>query len=303
MLLCLPKSQVGQPIRFKSLSVFPLFLASPGKLEYKLAHEALADKSVVVQEVDEQGSVSNLLVINHNNVPVFFLEGEELVGAKQNRILNTSVLVGPRCNTVIPVSCVEARRWRYHSNFFGTSGSTSPAKLRRALKASVYKSTQKDGTHQSDQPEIWKEVADLHAMHGVQSDTAAMSDAFVAHHQPLDEYRNALKPVEGAAGMAVCVGSQIKAIDIFDKADTCERMWERVLSGIFFDAIAAPDLEASSSVEDVERFISGLRDQKWQSVKAVGEGSEFRTETPRGDLAFALEVDGEVLHGNVLAAK
>jgi len=53
------------------------------------------------------GSVPDLLVDNRGDVRVLFLEGEELIGAKQNRILNTSVLVPAHSKIKIPVSCVE----------------------------------------------------------------------------------------------------------------------------------------------------------------------------------------------------
>ncbi|NUQ65067.1 MAG: hypothetical protein HUU20_21595 [Pirellulales bacterium] len=36
---------------------------------------------------------------------MLFLDGEELAGAKQNRILNASLLVGAKSNIKIPVSC------------------------------------------------------------------------------------------------------------------------------------------------------------------------------------------------------
>ena len=48
-----------------------------------------------------------LRVINGADRPVLLLDGEELVGAKQNRVLNTSVLVAKGARLDIPVSCVE----------------------------------------------------------------------------------------------------------------------------------------------------------------------------------------------------
>ncbi len=53
-----------------------------------------------------------LRFVNHCERPVLLLDGEELVGAKQNRILNLTVLVPAHQTIVIPVSCVEAGRWR-----------------------------------------------------------------------------------------------------------------------------------------------------------------------------------------------
>jgi hypothetical protein len=46
-----------------------------------------------VTEVSEAGSVPFLQVANGADRPLLLLDGEELIAAKQNRILNTTVLV------------------------------------------------------------------------------------------------------------------------------------------------------------------------------------------------------------------
>ena len=46
-----------------------------------------------VTEVSEAGSVPFIQVANRADRPLLLLDGEELIGAKQNRILNTTVLV------------------------------------------------------------------------------------------------------------------------------------------------------------------------------------------------------------------
>ena len=52
-----------------------------------------------------------LVVENPLDERVLLYDGEELVGAKQNRILNVSVLVEAKSTLTIPVSCVEQGRW------------------------------------------------------------------------------------------------------------------------------------------------------------------------------------------------
>src|SRR5271168_2701414 len=135
-----PGIRVGNPICHESLTVFPLFAEPSGQVDYLLSDEALQAGSVMVQEVSEGGSVPDLLVENSGDIRVLFLEGEELVGAKQNRILNTSILLPAHSKTKIPVSCVERGRWGYRSRQFGSSGRHSSSKLRHSLKSSVTES-------------------------------------------------------------------------------------------------------------------------------------------------------------------
>lgn len=103
--------RVGEPVRFQSLSVFPLFDGEHTPVEYLLSDEGIGSGSVTVEEVSEAGSVPDLLVENKGDVRVLFLEGEQLIGAKQNRVLNTSVLIAAHSKIKIPVSCVEQGRW------------------------------------------------------------------------------------------------------------------------------------------------------------------------------------------------
>ena len=105
-----PEIRVGQGIRHEALSVFPLLTDTDSSLEYLLSDEALGNDLIAVTEVSEAGSVPDLLVENKGDTRVLFLEGEELVGAKQNRMLNTTILVAARSKTRIPVSCVEQGR-------------------------------------------------------------------------------------------------------------------------------------------------------------------------------------------------
>ena len=82
----------GPPVQYENLTVHGLFAPPSGPRVTTLV-EALRAGLAEVTEVDEQGRVSELLVKNNGGLPLLILDGEELVGAKQNRILNTSILV------------------------------------------------------------------------------------------------------------------------------------------------------------------------------------------------------------------
>jgi hypothetical protein len=302
MLVAQPTFRVGEPLRHEGLSVFPLAADSMGQVEYCVAEEALAGGSVTVEEVSEAGSVPDLLVNNQSDARVLFLEGEELVGAKQNRILNTSVLVAAHSKIKIPVSCVEQGRWRYSARQFESSGSYSTAKLRRAVKASVGQSIKEHRGHRADQGTVWHEVAALHESLDVASETSAMSDAFETYKDRIAEYRSSLKYVEGACGLAVAVGARIVSVDYFDKPATCQRVWDRLLSGMVFDAMEAAKKDQSVSIADVKRLLASAHDLPWKPVDAVGEGSEFRAESQGGDHASILVLDDVVVHGSVMPA-
>ncbi len=123
-------------------------------MEYALSASGLAKGTIEVKEVSEERSVPELLVENRGDIRALFLVGEELVGPKQNRILNTSVLVAAHSQIKLPVSCVEALRWRYRSRQLRPSQWYSPCALRREVKAAVSRSLRTGRAHRSHQAAV-----------------------------------------------------------------------------------------------------------------------------------------------------
>jgi hypothetical protein len=298
----LPDVRVGDPIRHEALAVFPLFSSPDGHVDYLLSDEAIGAGSVTVEEISEGGSVPNLLVTNQGDSRVLFLEGEELQGAKQNRVLNTSVLVAARSRTPIPVSCVEQGRWRYRTRHFVSGGSHSSSKLRHILKKSAYRSMKSGHGYTSDQMEVWNEVSRQMDSLGSSSETAAMADTYETYRGRLAEFREGLRYVEGATGLAVAVGKKVVALDLFDKPSTCAKVWDRLLSGVVMDALEGGSMDQVAQRADVEGLLARLRDGAWEPAPAVGEGQEFRYDADPETHASALVCGSSVLHGSVTVA-
>ncbi|HEY4312950.1 MAG TPA: DUF6569 family protein [Pirellulales bacterium] len=297
-----PQVRVGEPICHDRIVVFPLFSDETKPVDYVLAADAIEAKQIVVEEISEAGSVPNLSVTNDSDHRVLFLEGEQLVGAKQNRILNTSLLVAAKSKTTIPVSCVEQGRWGFKSKHFGSSDSYSPSKIRSALKASVSGSLSRGAGHTSDQGRIWQEVATRHREHDVTSGTAAMEDIFEARKGKLAELQKRFAYVPGATGVAIALGNKLVAVDMFDKPTTCHKVWERLLSGVLLDSLVAEQSTEQVEPKQVEEFVSRIRNAPWLPSPSVGEGEEVRAETDDGVYASALYLADDLVHGSVAVA-
>jgi hypothetical protein len=92
--------------------MFPLVGGAGAEADpnYLVLDDSLAGGWTVVTEVSEQGRVPELKVVNRGPKPTLIIDGEELLGAKQNRIVNLTILVAAKSELTIPVSCVEAGR-------------------------------------------------------------------------------------------------------------------------------------------------------------------------------------------------
>ncbi len=127
-----------------------------------------------------------------------------------------------------------------------------------------------------------------------------MSDTYDGLADKMKDYREQLKYPEGASGVAVALGSKVVSVDLFDKPATCQKAWERLLSGLILDAMEAK-VEVQAEPEAVDQLVREAVAAAWQEAQTVGDGKEFRTEF-NGSHGSALLLDNAVVHLNVLTA-
>jgi len=228
--------RILNPIGHRNLTLVPLGGEAIREVDYILGSRAMKDALLTVKEISRSGSVNELSVTNRAERKVLLIDGEELVGAKQNRILNTTVLLSEKTETTIPVSCVEQGRWRYTTAGF-TSGSYSPPKMRAMKSRSVKRSLRREGRASGDQSEVWSAAACLISEHKVSSPTMAMKDVFEIRRRSIDAYIDALEYPIGARGLLAAINGEFIALDMFDKASTLEEVWGRLVAAYAVDAL------------------------------------------------------------------
>jgi len=306
-----PEIEAGKMISFQGVEVFPLYTSSSSGLEYEISSNAIEAGQVSVKEVGEEGTVSCLLLENAGESQVFFMEGEQLIGGKQNRTLNTSILAGAKSNLRIPVSCVERGRWRYRQrgNYSSSSHSLSP-EVRRSLRGSVSRSLDMEAGHSSSQGQVWDEIDKEHQDLDVSSVSDDIEETCHVYSEKLGEFREKLLHPEGAVGLATSIRGRIVSFDLFDKASTCKLFWGRLISGYTISSLKPgvhTRLEQAdqpvAALPDIDGFIDAARAAPWKPHKAVGDGVEYRARTKEGLEGFVLQYEDELVHGSLLATR
>ena len=127
----LEKVKLGGKQSHLNMTLFPLLASDAGEPDYLILEEALGQGAVEVTEVSQAGSVPDLKLINKSSNKLLVVDGEELVGAKQNRIVNATFLIAGQTEINIPVSCVEQGRWSYRSQKFASGEKVMPSSMRR----------------------------------------------------------------------------------------------------------------------------------------------------------------------------
>jgi hypothetical protein len=279
----LNNAKLGDPQTFRNIVVYPITGGSSGRTPaYITLAEAMERQLLTVTELTEGGSVPELKVTNAADVPVLLLDGEELAGAKQNRVLNTSVLVPEKQSIVIPVSCTEQGRWHYTAHTFHDSGTVLPHGIRAHKSHSVSESLHGFHAFHSDQGEVWEAIAKLHSEANVHSHTHAMRDIYAAHDLPLGEGLKSFPLVEGQQGALVVIDGEPSAFDFVSLPSAFARLHGKLIKSYLMEVILGKtELTGVSASDDgtkqkAEAFLRQAAECEDTTFKSVGHGDDHR---------------------------
>jgi hypothetical protein len=297
---------VGDPVIFENLLMFPLLGPSVKTVAYVTLDDAIGRRVSEITEVSVNGVVPELRVVNKGLKPTLIIDGEELVGAKQNRVVNLTILVAAGSELIIPVSCVEAGRWRAKSSRFSAAPRTQYATGRAKRMAQVSRSMADCGDRASDQSAVWADIADKSARMHSTSSTSAMEQMFTDHAVSIDAYVSGLAPVAGQTGALFAIGDHIVGFDLFDHARTFRKLLPKLVRSYAVDAIdmatgPAPSVRkrrasARTAVAHlVPGFLAAIAAAPQQRALAVGLGEDIRV-SGKGLVGAALVLNDQVLH-------
>ena len=276
---------LAPPVTFRNLAMFPLLRPNAPQQPadaYMVLDDALASGIVEITEVSEQGSVPELRVVNRGTEPTLIIDGEELVGAKQNRIVNLTILVPAGAQLTIPVSCVEAGRWRSRSRGFSSAPRAQYATGRAKRMSQVTHSMTTRNARTSDQSAVWADIADVSMRLKTSSPTGAMEAIFVDHSPFIDDCVASCRPVEGQTGALFAVGGRVIGFDLFDSPAVLGKLLPKLVRGVAVDALDAQWAaregfpKATTDRTSPRLFLDAVRDGAWRESPAVGLGRDLR---------------------------
>ena len=271
-------------------------------LDYISGKSAIDNQFIKVEEVSEGGSVNNLKLHNNSEKYVFFFDGDILIGAKQNRILNTSVLIAPNVTTGIPVSCVERGRWSYRTRHFGKSDFTAPYAFRKSKHESMKKSM-KHGSYQADQGKVWREVSEYSAKMNCHSVTDDFDEIMMKKRKSVEDSFKGFTPDTDANGLAIFRNGKLLLLEIFNRRDVFSEYFPQIVRSTGFDFLADKDedgrIDRDRAIEKLMKKFRKIEEEKFQERQSVGAGIEKRYDTDKFE-CFELKLDGKTVHFSYL---
>jgi hypothetical protein len=285
-----PVITLGPPVSWDDLHLFPLFSDADPNARYVPGPVAFEAGLITV---DETGNVPSLRLHNRGPEPVLLIEGEMIVGASQNRVVNLPVLCPPGV-IKLPVSCVERSRWS-RPREARRSRHVAPPGLRETLLRSAIDEHRRSGEFIADQARVWHAVAFALRHRGVTSDTEALEDVYVAEAAARRRPEPAPDPAPGQCGVLVASGGRVIGLDLFDRPETLAAYWDGLVSGYAIDTPPTGDGADPPSAE-AEAFLDAVGDAlaHGDPDEAPGLGRHLASEDDRVSLA-ALVWDDRVV--------
>lgn len=287
---------IGNAVSCGGLTVFPLIGESLRQPDYITLRQAFGEKTARVTEVSDAGSVPVMRLQNSGKRPVLVVEGEELIGSKQNRTANVTVLAPAGKTIELPVTCVEAGRWRFDSRESRDSEQMHFYSGRKSKMASVASSRHATGEAVADQNEVWQKIDRMARRTQVRSATSAMSDVYDTHRARIDDYVRAFDTQPGQTGAAFAIGARVEGVELFDSERTLAEYLPKLVRSYALDAMSlGPKHDAPPAAAQVRAFLDALANAKSDQYPSVGLGTEVRLRG-RDLLAGGLVADGRVVH-------
>jgi len=124
---------------------------------------------------------------------------------------------------------------------------------------------------------------------GVCSDSSSMHDGFLHYEEEIRTAEKKMALPEGANGYIACVGDMILGGDIFDRTETLQKKWRRLIQGAIIESVRIRN-HHKKPVEKpaVESFLKNAADSVSDTFTPVGMG-------------IGINITGKYVVGSVLA--
>jgi hypothetical protein len=138
-----------------------------------------------------------------------------------------------------------------------------------------------NGTRNSDQQAVWRNIAAKATRLKASSPTGAMSAIFESQASSLEEFTRAFTWHEGQCGVAFAIGGRVLGLEIFDHPEVMRRFFQKLVRSYALDARDAdPSAHDPASVEAACALVTQIGAAQSFAEQAVGLGKDVRFNGP-----------------------
>ena len=282
----------------KNVAIIPIKTPINHKIDLLTLKKGFELGLVNVKEC-EQSTVNTIIVENKSVAPLLLVDGEEIVGGDQNRIMDATILIAPQSEKKIPVNCTEHGRWHYKgagksAKIFEPSKYTADLRTRSRKHRANYRDADYQG-------EVWNSISEFESRNSLRSPTSALNDSFENLKYKQDDYLNEFKIVEGQNGVIFIVNGELKGLELFYNHSIYKEYHEKLFRSYIIEAIVENSSEDNIERVELMRTLEKISDSTVKSNKSIGLGDNLKFSNDFGS-GSSLVYDDELIHMAFLKA-
>jgi len=245
--------KISEPRFLRNLVLIPVGNGNSTGPFLSSIDEVLTSKKGRFQELTTP-DVNIILFENNSANPLLVIDGEEITGSLQNRIVTRSTIIEARTKKELPVICVEEGRWDNIGGFH--TGSCSYPRIRSILSRSIKPNT---SSLKKAQELIWSEVTRKLMATRTNSTTSSMHDIYENLSDELSRYTEGFSKLNRSTiGFIGIAGGRILGCDLFGSHRIYKKFEDKLVRAYALDAIEYQHLK--SSIPPVEQFLKRVLD-------------------------------------------
>lgn len=221
----------------------------------------------------ENSQVNTLIVKNESVTPLILIDGEEVVGGDQNRIVNSTILIDAKSEMKIPVSCSEKNRWSYKNEF---KQSNYIANYRTRL-------AKEHASRQSNhfQDIIWSSIDELESQTEFTSPTCAMEESYENQKFDLNEIIKKFQIVPGQTGVLIMIDGEIKGFEVFLNSEMYREFHEKIIKSYLIDN-EVKNNAFTINIDSAWQVVESAYNSSFEKIDAKGLENAYGFENNEG---------------------
>lgn len=288
----LDRVQIGRPVVYRQLAVFPVTLAGePGPAGTWLSAQQAIARGILAVREKEAGSVPTVVVENRSrDIHVLIMTGEVISGGKQTRTVKQDVVLAPGQSVDVGVYCVERGRWSGKESFKGGDMNV-PQSMQKAMRA---------GTTQE---KVWSEVSRTNKDVGGENATDSLEAGLKTGkvQKELEAARKALVPEMPAESVGFIFVHRGRAVgaEFFGSASLARDYLPRLVDSYAVDFVVRQKEDAAEKRLNPEAAPQAAR----LYLEQIRRAGSVRSETPGSGAGIRTQDGGLLGEGVSLAEK
>ena len=278
----LERVQLAPAQQVDSLELTPLLLAGrPGAL-YTLAGEAIERGLLEVEERGDAAVVRTVRAVNRGDAAVLILEGDTLVGCKQNRIVAHSILVAPGRDIDVQVGCMEAGRWAWTGRHFGSGKLRADPRMRSDAAAEVITSRGTGRGTRIDQSRLWKQIDAALLCRSVKSPTSDYHRLVELSGEDADERASRFTAVRDQIGIIATWRGRLLGLELVGHPECWTKLSQRTIPSYVMGAANADAGlfgEPTSTERSAAEWLDLLKNAPTRTRRGAGLGIDLEIMT------------------------